>query len=67
MKKGKAADPDELVIEQMIASDIYETGIDVKISITLPKKPGTIECEQHRTICLVSQITKILLRILMTN
>ena len=34
------------------------------IFITLPKKPGTTECE-HRTIIPMSQITKILLRIIM--
>ena len=33
--------------------------------ITLPKKLGTTECEQLRTICIMSQITKILLRIIM--
>ena len=49
---------------------IYDTGeipVDMKksISITLPKKPGTTDCEQHRTISLMSHLTKILLRIIM--
>ena len=49
---------------------IYDTGeipVDMKksIFITLPKKPGTADCEQHRTISLMSHLTKILLRIIM--
>ena len=49
---------------------IYDTGEipeDMKKSvfIALPKKPGTTDCEQHRTISLMSHLTKILLRIIM--
>jgi len=32
--------------------------------IALPKKPGATECENHRTISLMSHLTKLLLRIL---
>ena len=32
------------------------------IFITIPKKPGTVECGQHRTISKMSHITKIILK-----
>ena len=35
------------------------------VFIALPKIPGAIECELHRTISLMSHITKVLLRVLM--
>ena len=35
------------------------------VFITLPKKAGAIDCEHHRTICIMSQATKMLLRIMM--
>ena len=49
---------------------IYDTGEIPKemlqsIFIVLPKKQGATECEQHRTISLMSHMTKILLRIIM--
>ena len=51
-------------------NNIYETGkipeeLLTSVFIALPKKPGAIECELHRTISLMSHITKILLRIIM--
>ncbi|GFS08569.1 RNA-directed DNA polymerase from mobile element jockey-like [Elysia marginata] len=51
---------------------IYDTGqwpSDLKNSvfITLQRKPGATECENHRTISLMSHATKILLRIVMTR
>ena len=33
------------------------------IFITLPKKSGTIECKNHRTISLMSHVTKIILKV----
>ena len=53
-----------------IISKIYDDGEfpeDLKKSsfIALPKKPGAVECEQHRTISFMSPITKIILRILL--
>ena len=53
-----------------LLNEIYNSGhippdISKSIFIAIPKKPGTTECEFHRTISLMSQITKILLRILM--
>ena len=35
------------------------------IFIALPKKPGATDCELHQTISLMSQVTKLLLRIIM--
>jgi len=51
-------------------NEIYCSGqippdISKSIFIALPKKPAATECELHRTISLMSHITKILLRILM--
>ena len=52
-----------------IANAVYSTG-DIpeellrSVFIALPKKPGAIECELHRTISLMSHITKIILRVL---
>ena len=35
------------------------------VFIALPKKPGATDCELHRTISLMSHVTKLLLRIIM--
>ena len=35
------------------------------IFITLPKKPGAVDCEQYRTTSLICHSTKIILRILL--
>ncbi|GFS12153.1 endonuclease-reverse transcriptase [Elysia marginata] len=54
-----------------LLNEIYDTGqiptdLTKSIFIALPKKkPGATECELHRTISLMSHITKILLRIVM--
>ena len=51
-----------------IANHVYNSG-DVpermlqSIFITLPKKSGTIECKNHRTISLMSHVTKIILKV----
>ena len=83
MKRNKAAGPDEVVIEMIVAledfgvekltevlNEVYDCGeipedLSKSIFIALPKKPGAIECELHRTISLMSHVVKILLRILM--
>ncbi|GFR76701.1 RNA-directed DNA polymerase from mobile element jockey-like [Elysia marginata] len=51
---------------------IYDTGNipkDMLIStfITLQKKPGATECENHRTVSLMSHTLKLLLKILLTR
>ena len=53
-------------------NNIYETcqtpkDLSKSIFITLLKKAGAIECELHRSICLMSYLTKILLRIIMNR
>ena len=53
-----------------LLNDIYNTGYIPKdlmksVYIPLPKKPGTIECENHRTISLMSHVTKKILQIIM--
>ena len=46
-----------------LANKVYDTGYIPKemyrsIFIITPKKPGAVECSLHRTISLLSQITK---------
>ena len=83
MRKNKAAEPDEIVVEMVTALDefgidqltgvineIYDSGkipeeLSQSIFIALPKKQGTIECELHRTISLMSHIIKIILKVIM--
>ena len=53
-----------------LLNEVYDTGqiptdMSKSIFIALPKKPGATECESHRTISLMSHVTKILLRIIM--
>ena len=83
MKKGKAAGPDKITVDMIESLDefgiltdflnaIYDSGeipsdLSKSIFIVLPKKPGATECESHRTISLMSHITKILLKILMAR
>ena len=63
---------DETGIDTVVKllNDIYNTGyipeeLRRSIFIALPKKPGAVECEEHRTISLMSHVLKILLRIIM--
>ena len=37
------------------------------VFITLPKIPGTMDCELYRTISLMSHLTQVLLRIIMAR
>ena len=55
-----------------LANIIYNSGDVPKqmlqsVFIALPKKAGTIECDNYRLITLRSHITKIILRILMNR
>ena len=55
-----------------LINTIYNTGqlpsdFRKSVFITLQKKPGATECENHRTISLMSHATKILLRIIMAR
>ena len=80
MKKNKAAGPDEIHLTALeefgidrvteIVNEIHDSGeipVDMtkSIFIALPKKPGITDCELHRTISLMSHMTKILMRIVM--
>ena len=52
------------------ANKVYDAGtfpeeLSKSIFIALPKKTGATECELHRTISLMSHITKILLRVIL--
>jgi hypothetical protein len=65
---------DELGVDVFtkLINNIYDTGeipedLTKSIFIALPKKPGATECELHRTISLMSHVTKILLKILMVR
>ena len=37
------------------------------IFVAIPKVEGTLECSKHRTISVMSQITKILLRVILSR
>ena len=55
-----------------LANKIYNTGYIPKemyksIFITIPKKPGAVECNLFRTISLISQITKIILKVILNR
>ena len=64
----------EIGVEEVtkLLNSIYDTGkipddFKKSVYIALPKKPGTVECDQHRTISLMSHLTKVLLRVLMNR
>jgi len=55
---------------ESIMNKMYHTGtipksLSKSIFVTLPKKAGASECVLHRTISLMSQIAKLMLKILM--
>ena len=55
-----------------LANKIYNTGYIPKemyrsIFIAIPKKPNAVECSLHRTISLMSIITKIILRVILNR
>ena len=55
-----------------IANFVYESEnvpdeMIESIFIALPKKPGTIDCKEHRTISLMSHVTKIILRVVLNR
>ena len=55
-----------------IASFVYESEnvpdeMIESIFIALPKKPGTTDCKAHRTISLMSHVTKIILRVILNR
>ena len=55
-----------------LANKIYDSGIipeemTKSIFITIPKAPKAVDCDKHRIISLMSQITKLILRILLNR
>ena len=55
-----------------LANKIYDTGMIPdemckSIFIAIPKKPKAVDCDKHRIISLMSQITKLILRILLNR
>ena len=55
-----------------IIAEIYETGeipddLTKSVFIALPKKSNATKCEQHRTISLMSHVTKIMLRVILSR
>src|SRR5215469_15342755 len=55
-----------------LANKIYEFGkltsqMSKSVFITISKVQGTLECEKHRTISIMSQVTKILLMVVLTR
>lgn len=53
------------IMNKIYDSGTIPQGMLTSTFIALPKKPKAAECGQHRTISLMSHITKILLRIIM--
>ena len=55
-----------------LANKIYNTGFIPEemyksIFIAIPKKPGAVDCSLHRTISLMSQITKIIIKVILNR
>ena len=53
------------VINKIYKDGQFPEDLAQPIFIALPKKHGAVDCEQHRTISLVSHVTKIVFRILL--
>src|SRR5215469_136269 len=61
---------ENFAVEKITTLDnkIYESGeltsqMSKSVFITIPKVHETLECEKHRTISIMSQVTKILIRL----
>ena len=65
----KALDDEGIKILTDICNEVYNTGhlpqeLKHSIFVKLPKKSNAIECTDYRTLCLMSNVTKIILRII---
>ncbi|XP_063885526.1 uncharacterized protein LOC135113837 [Scylla paramamosain] len=52
-----------------LANQIYDTGniperMEESEFIVIPKKEGAVECDKHRTISIMNQVAKIVLRVI---
>ena len=66
----KALDECGIDLITKLANKIYETGnipdeMKKSIFIPIPKKNGTMKCDEHRLISLISVISKIILKVLL--
>ena len=55
-----------------LANRIYENGdfteqMCKSLFITLPKVSGTLDCNKHRTLSIMSQVTKLILRVIINR
>ena len=66
----KALDHFGLELLQLLANAIYNKGVfpdELYKSnfITLPKKSGAVDCENFRTVSIMSHVTKVILQVIM--
>ena len=59
-------------VVMQLANKIYDSGqiptpMQLSTFITIPKKPGAMECNKHRTISIMSQLGKIVLRVILNR
>ncbi|KAI5631681.1 reverse transcriptase (RNA-dependent DNA polymerase) domain-containing protein [Phthorimaea operculella] len=52
------------IIQEMYRSGQIPRDFQQSRIVTLPKKPKTLKCEEHRTLSLISQASKILIKII---
>ena len=68
----KALDDEGIKILTDICNEVYTTGhlpqeLKHSIFVKIPKKSNAVECTDYRTLCLMSNVTKIILRITERN
>ena len=66
----KALDDTTINILVKICQEVYKSGVmpnDLThaIFIKIPKKKNTLECSEHRTISLISRVTKVILKVIL--
>ena len=66
----KALDDTTINIVVKICQEVYKSGfmphdLTHAIFIKLPKKKNTMECSEHRTISLISHVTKVILKVIL--
>ena len=57
---------------QEVANAVYESGqlppeLNKSTFVTIPKKPGAVDCENFRTMALISHVTKMIIRIMISR
>ena len=66
----KALDDKKINVVVKICQEVYKSGVmphdlTYAIFIKLPKKKNTLECSEHRTISLISHVTKVILKMIL--